>query len=154
MSVQFAGYQASRYHVCSTSSPTPYSRFAVRYVHGFCLMLPSDTPLSGYALALLASSFRPVTADHIMSQASPGTAAYASCQAHVSIPRQSRGLYLGAPQRGDAILGRSKRQAILPTSSVRLAYLLPLGSECRLSPLLHLILLWIQSNLVPRNFLL
>jgi hypothetical protein len=27
-------------------------------------MLPSDTPLSGRALALLASSFRPVTADH------------------------------------------------------------------------------------------
>ena len=27
-------------------------------------MLPSDTPLSGNALALLASSFRPVTADH------------------------------------------------------------------------------------------
>jgi len=27
-------------------------------------MLPSDTPLSGHALALLASSFRPVTADH------------------------------------------------------------------------------------------
>jgi hypothetical protein len=28
----------------STASPTPSSRFAVRYVHGFCLMLPSDTP--------------------------------------------------------------------------------------------------------------
>jgi len=27
-------------------------------------MLPSDTPISGYALALLASSFRPVTVDH------------------------------------------------------------------------------------------
>ena len=64
MSVQFSGYQVSLYHACSTSSPTPYSRFAVRYVHGFCLMLPSDTPLSGNALALSASSFRPVTADH------------------------------------------------------------------------------------------
>ena len=31
-------------HARSTSSPTPFSRFAVRYVHGFCLMLPSDTP--------------------------------------------------------------------------------------------------------------
>ncbi len=28
-------------------------------------MLPSDPPLSGDALALLASSFRPVTADHM-----------------------------------------------------------------------------------------
>ena len=64
MSVRFSGYQASLNHACSTSSPTPYSRFAVRYVHGFCLMLPSDTPISGHALALLASSFRPVTADH------------------------------------------------------------------------------------------
>jgi len=27
-----------------TSSPTPYSRCAVRYVHGFCPMLPPDTP--------------------------------------------------------------------------------------------------------------
>ena len=27
-------------------------------------MLPSDIPISGHALALLASSFRPVTADH------------------------------------------------------------------------------------------
>ena len=60
----FSGYQVSLYLACSTSSPTPYSRFAVRYVHRFCLMLPSDTPLSGNALALLASSFRPVTADH------------------------------------------------------------------------------------------
>ncbi len=29
-------------------------------------MLPSDTPISGNALALLASSFRPVTADQIV----------------------------------------------------------------------------------------
>jgi hypothetical protein len=64
MSVRSSGYQVSPSHVGSTSSPTPYSRFAVRYVHGFCLMLPSDTPLSGNALALSASSFRPVTADH------------------------------------------------------------------------------------------
>ena len=63
MSVRFSGYPVSLYHACSTSSPTPYSRFAVRYVHGFCLMLPSDTPISGHALALLASPFRPVTAD-------------------------------------------------------------------------------------------
>ena len=64
MSVQFSGYQASPSHVGSASFPTPSSRFAVRYVHGFCLMLPSDTPISGNALALSASSFRPVTADH------------------------------------------------------------------------------------------
>ena len=64
MSGRFSGYQASPSHVGSTSFPTPSSRFAVRYVHGFCLMLPSDTPISGNALALLASSFRPVTADH------------------------------------------------------------------------------------------
>ena len=64
MSGRFPGYQASPSHVGSTSSPTPSSRFAVRYVHGFCLRLPSNTPISGDALALLASSFRPVTADH------------------------------------------------------------------------------------------
>jgi len=42
---RFAGYQVSLYHVCSTSSPQPYSWFAVRYVHGFCLMLPPDPSL-------------------------------------------------------------------------------------------------------------
>jgi hypothetical protein len=35
----------------STASPTPSNRFAVRYVHGFCLMLPSDTPFLVSALA-------------------------------------------------------------------------------------------------------
>ena len=64
MSGRFSGYQASPSHVGSTSFPTPSSRFAVRYVHGFCLMLPSDIRISRNALALLASSFRPVTADH------------------------------------------------------------------------------------------
>jgi len=44
MSGQCSGYQASPSHVGSTSSPTPSSRFTVRYVHGFCLMLPPDTP--------------------------------------------------------------------------------------------------------------
>ncbi len=44
MSGQFAGYQASPRHAGSTSSPTPSSWFAVRYVHGFCLMLPPDSP--------------------------------------------------------------------------------------------------------------
>jgi hypothetical protein len=48
-----AGYQASPSHVGSTSSSKPSSRFAVHYVHGFRLMLTSDTPLSGHALALV-----------------------------------------------------------------------------------------------------
>ncbi len=38
------GYRGSLCHVCSPPSAHPYSGFAVRYVHGFCLMLPSDTP--------------------------------------------------------------------------------------------------------------
>jgi len=40
-----SGYQVSRTRVCSTFFPTPYSRFAVRYVHRFCLMLPPGPPL-------------------------------------------------------------------------------------------------------------
>lgn len=40
--VRFTGYQASLSHDGSTSSPRPYSRFAVHYVHRFCLMLPPD----------------------------------------------------------------------------------------------------------------
>lgn len=42
--VDHSGYQASRIHACSAFSPTPSSRFAVRYVPGFCLMLPPDIP--------------------------------------------------------------------------------------------------------------
>jgi hypothetical protein len=40
----YSGYQVSPIHARSTFSLTPYSRFAVRYVHGFCLMLPPDIP--------------------------------------------------------------------------------------------------------------
>ena len=60
--VLFTGYQDSPSHDGSASSPLPYSRFAVRYVHRFCLMLPSDAPFLETALALLALPFRPVTA--------------------------------------------------------------------------------------------
>ncbi len=42
--IRFTGYQVSPSHDGSTSSPRPYSRFAVRYVHRFCLMLPPDSP--------------------------------------------------------------------------------------------------------------
>jgi len=62
-----SGYQVLLCHACSTFSPTPYSRFAVRYVHGFCLMLPSDPPFLVDALALLALLFRPVTASGFFS---------------------------------------------------------------------------------------
>ena len=41
-SVRFTGYQDSLWYACSSSSPQPFSWFAVRYVHGFCLMLPPD----------------------------------------------------------------------------------------------------------------
>ena len=42
-SVWSTGYQDLLWYACSPSSPQPYSWFAVRYVHGFCLMLPPDT---------------------------------------------------------------------------------------------------------------
>ena len=38
-------YRDSPIHDCSALSPMPYSWFAVRYVRGFYLMLPPDTPL-------------------------------------------------------------------------------------------------------------
>jgi len=43
-SVRSTGYQDSLRYACSSSSPQPFSWFAVRYVHGFCLMPPPDTP--------------------------------------------------------------------------------------------------------------
>ena len=41
----FPGYRVSLCHACSTPFPRPYSRFVVRYVHCFCLMLPPDIHL-------------------------------------------------------------------------------------------------------------
>ena len=38
------GYRGLPIHVCSPPSGHPYRWFAVRYVHEFCLMLPSDGP--------------------------------------------------------------------------------------------------------------
>ena len=55
----FPGYQASPCHGGSTFSPTPSSRFAVRYVHRFCLMLPSDTPFPAVPLPCWLLPFRP-----------------------------------------------------------------------------------------------
>jgi len=49
-SVRFTGYRDSLWYACSSSSPLPFSWFAVRYVHGFCLMLPPDTPSLGMPL--------------------------------------------------------------------------------------------------------
>lgn len=90
-SLRFTGYWASLSHACSTSSPLPYSRFAVRYVHGFCLMLPPDGPLLVTALALSALPFRPVTAGSFASSLAAGSAAAASCQAHVKCSPRTRG---------------------------------------------------------------
>jgi len=85
MSVQCSGYQASPSHVGSPSSPTPSSRFAVRYVHGFCLMLPPDTP---FLVMPLPCWRRPSVRSRrtIMFPTSSETAACASCQAHINIP--------------------------------------------------------------------
>lgn len=43
--VGYSRYQALPSHAGSTSLPTPFSWFALRYVHRFCLMLPSDIHL-------------------------------------------------------------------------------------------------------------
>ena len=49
-SVRSTGYQDSLWYACSSSSPLPFSWFAVRYVHGFCLILPPDSPSLGMPL--------------------------------------------------------------------------------------------------------
>ena len=77
-----SGYQVSPIRVCSTSSPTPSSRFAVRYVHRFCLMLPPGPPLPVEPLPCWRRPSVRKTADHKCSSVSAGTAAPASCQAH------------------------------------------------------------------------
>jgi hypothetical protein len=55
------GYRGSLSHACSPPSGHPASGFAVRYVHGFCLRLPSDTPFLDMPLPLLGV---PLPSDH------------------------------------------------------------------------------------------
>jgi len=81
--VQFTGYQTSLIQAGLVSSPLPYSWFAVRYVHRFCLMLPSDAPFLETALALLALPFRPVTAGVLLLPAYARSSDSAPCQAHI-----------------------------------------------------------------------
>jgi hypothetical protein len=97
-SVRSTGYQASLSHASSTtSSPLPYSpaKGGIRYVHRFCLMLPSDGPFLVPALASLALPFRPVTAGDFTSSLSTRRPASASCQAHIQSPLAQPGGYSG-----------------------------------------------------------
>ena len=86
-----SGYQVSPIRVCSTSSPTPSSRFAVRYVHRFCLMLPPGPPLPVEPLPCWRRPSVRKTADHKCSSVFAGTAAPASCQAHPLTTSGGRG---------------------------------------------------------------
>ena len=100
--VQSTGYQTSPIHAGLISSPLPYSWFAVRYVHRFCLMLPSDAPFLETALALLALPFRPVTAGVLLLPAYARSSDSAPCQAHVKSRNFLRGPHKGlrSPQGG------------------------------------------------------
>ena len=97
-----SGYQVSPILVCLTFSPTPYSRFAVRYVHRFCLMLPPGPQLPVAPLPCWRRPSVRKTADHKCSSYFAGTAALASCQAHKDPYAERRGL--GRPQRGPVCL--------------------------------------------------
>ena len=92
--VDYSGYQASRIHACSAFSPPPSSRFAVRYVPGFCLMLPPDIPFLVMPLPCWRSlSVRSRQAVYFQPPA--GRSAWASCQAHIKDPRRKRTGYSG-----------------------------------------------------------
>jgi len=75
--------------MCFRHSPSRQATIArlpaIRYVHGFCLMLPPDGPFLEPALALLALPFRPVTAGDFTSSLSARRSASASCQAHIRV---------------------------------------------------------------------
>jgi hypothetical protein len=81
-------------------------------------MLPSYTPLSGHALALLASSFRTVTADLKRSSLLPGTAACASCQAHISYCPQN-GRFGEDPQKEPVVLRKSLKKPFFDLCELR-----------------------------------
>ncbi len=75
-SVRFTGYQDSLGYACSSSSPLPFSWFALRYVHGFCLMLPPDTP----SLEVPLPCWR---CPSVRYRRTLTSSASASCRAHV-----------------------------------------------------------------------
>ena len=91
-SVTTVGYRDSLSYACSSPSGHPSSRFAVRYVHEFCLMLSSGRPISETARALLVFAFRPITVAFLPSVGVP-------CPAHISY-RPLSGRYDEGPPRG------------------------------------------------------
>jgi len=87
------GYWDLLCHACSSPAIHPSSWFAVRYVHGFCLRLPSDIPFLGMPLPSVGV---PLPSDHGGFQVAHLLfSACVSCPAHVSDLRQSRWLEKG-----------------------------------------------------------
>ena len=81
------GYGALLCHACSSPSIHPSSWFAVRYVHGFCLRLPSDLPFLGMPLPSVGV---PLPSDHGGFQVTHLLfSACVSCPAHIMYYPQS-----------------------------------------------------------------
>ena len=93
-SVRFTGYQDSLWYACSSSSPQPSSWFAVRYVHGFCLMLPPD--IHFWSCPCLVGVALPSGNGGLSTNS-----ALASCRAHIIDLRQSRRFENREPLKAD-----------------------------------------------------
>ena len=92
-SVTTVGYRDSLSYACSSPSGHPSSRFAVRYVHEFCLMLLPDAPSLRLPLPCWRS---PSVRSRWLSFLQ------LACHARHTLndPRQSRGLISVSPSKG------------------------------------------------------
>ena len=92
-SVTTVGYRDSLSYACSSPSGHPSSRFAVRYVHEFCLMLLPDAPSLRLPLPCWCS---PSVRSRWLSFLQ------LACHARRTLndPRQSRGLISVSPSKG------------------------------------------------------
>ncbi len=144
--------------VTSTRPPPQHhiagSLFATYTGSASCFL---QTSISGHALALLASSFRPVTADPL-SQLSPGTPACASCQAHVSAPPAKPGASEDCEPLEAAERGRfappcppKRGEPVTSDSADRLCDPLSPGAECTPGSPLRPDPRSIRSTLGPRS---
>ena len=143
-SVTTVGYRDSLSYACSSPSGPPSSRFAVRYVHEFCLMLLPDAPSLRLPLPCWCS---PSVRSRWLSFLQ------LACHARhtLSDPRQSRGLISMSPSKGH-VKSRLKA-AYAPTACSAAPTVAPPapGAECILERLLPPAPPLRRSSPVPRN---
>ena len=126
------GYRDSLSYACSSPSGHPSSRFAVRYVHEFCLMLLPDAPSLRLPLPCWCSPSVPITVAFLPSVGVP-------CPAHAGVSggrdrasqdiQSFRSCRPSAPSCSGGFIGRCNTSPAIPKSTFRIARA-PLDGRC------------------------